>query len=145
MDESKSEITKKKIYNNDNESPIQRNMFYHNSINANNLNNNSNDQFNRIRKEINKLNNFNEPDISNYSNTLVTETLKFQIFIYIIIVTIFSSLQFGVCVYIYIFYLYMKAMNTPINSILGNVQTNINNLNIPNISNKGLFFSFFLV
>ena len=152
VDESKSENTKKKnnlhqsqrlIYNNDNESPFQPNMFYHNSINANNLNNNSNNQFNRIRKEINELNNFNETDISNYSNTPGTENLKFQNFIYIIIITIFSSLQFGI--YIFIFNLYMKAMNTPINSILGNAQTNINNLNIPNISNKGLFYSFFLV
>ena len=152
VDESKSENTKKKnnlhqsqrlIYNNDNESPFQPNMFYHNSINANNLNNNSNNQFNRIRKEISELNNFNETDISNYSNTPGTENLKFQNFIYIIIITIFSSLQFGI--YIFIFNLYMKAMNTPINSILGNAQTNINNLNIPNISNKGLFYSFFLV
>ena len=152
VDESKSENTKKKnnlyqsqrlIYNNDNESPFQPNMFYHNSINANNINNNSNNQFNRIRKEINELNNFNETDISNYSNTPGTENLKFQNFIYIIIITIFSSLQFGI--YIFIFNLYMKAMNTPINSILGNAQTNINNLNIPNISNKGLFYSFFLV
>ena len=152
VDESKSENTKKKnnlyqsqrlIYNNDNESPFQPNMFYHNSINANNLNNNSNNQFNRIRKEISELNNFNETDISNYSNTPGTENLKFQNFIYIIIITIFSSLQFGI--YIFIFNLYMKAMNTPINSILGNAQTNINNLNTPNISNKGLFYSFFLV
>ena len=153
VDENKSQNSKKKmnnIYksvklatNNEYDPPFQNNKFLHNSINANNLNSNSNNQFNRIRKEINELNKDNETEISNYSNTPGTETLKFQNFIYIIILTVFTSLQYGM--YIFIFNLYMKAMNTPTNSILANNQNNINNINIPNISNKGLFYSFFLV
>ena len=129
--------------NNNYEPPIQTNKFLHNSINANNLNNNSNNPINRIRKEINELNKDNETEISNYSNTPGTQTIKFQNFIFIIIITIFSSLQFGI--YIFIFNLYLNSMNTPTNSILGNNINNINNLGIPKISNKGLLYAFFLV
>ena len=153
VDENKSQNTKKKLNNicksvkfatnNEYDKPFQNNTFLHNSINTNNFNSNSNNQFNRIRKEINELNKDNETEISNYSNTPGTETLKFQNFIYIIILTILTSLQYGI--YIFIFNLYMKAMNTPTNSILANNQNIINNVNIPIISNKGLFYSFFLV
>lgn len=151
VEENNNKNSKKKINvfksvnlnNNNYEPPIQANKFLHNSINANNLNNNSNNPINRIRKEINELNKDNETEISNYSNNPGTQTIKIQNFVYIIIITIFSSLQFGI--YIFIFNLYMNSMNMPTNNILGNSLNNINNLNIPKISNKGLLYAFFLV
>ena len=119
------------------EQPTPKNEFAHNSIDVNLLNKNVNNPINRLRNEIKDLNKDNETRISNYSNIPQTETLKAQNFIFIIVITIFSSLQFGI--FLYIFNLYMKAMNTPTNGVLAN------NLNFPNISNKGLFYSFFLV
>ena len=114
-----------------------KNEFAHNSIDVNLLNKNVNNPINRLRNEIKDLNKDNETRISNYSNIPQIETLKAQNFIFILIIAIFSSLQFGI--YLYIFNLYMKAMNTPTNGVLAT------NLNFPNISNKGLFYSFFLV
>ena len=151
VEENNPKKSKKKISvhqsvnlsNNNYEPPMQTNKFLHNSINANNLNNNSNNPINRIRKEINELNKDNETEISNYSNIPGTQTIKMQNFIFIIIIAIFSSLQFGI--YIFIFNLYMNSMNTPTNNILGNNLNNINNLNNPTISNKGLLYAFFLV
>ena len=122
---------------NDYEPPTRKNDFLHSSIDVNLLNKNSNNPINRLRNEIKDSNRNNDTRISNYSNIPQTETLKTQNFIFIIILTIFSSLQFGI--YLYIFNLYMNAINTPTNNILAT------NTNFPNISNKGLFYSFFLV
>ena len=121
--------------NNNYEPPNEKNKFLHNSINVSYTSNNPNNQINRIRKEIKELNKDNETEISNYSNLSSTETIKIQNFNFLIILTIFSSLQFGI--YIFIFNLYINTM--PIYNTINN------NLNIINISNKGLFYSFFLV
>ena len=123
-----------------NDIPFQVNRFLHNSINVNNLKYNSYNPISRIRREINDCNKENETQISNYSNTPGTEALKFHNFIYIMIVVAFSSLQFGI--FLFIFNLYMKVMNSPIDNIQAN---NKNNIIIPTISNKGLFYSFLLV
>ena len=143
VEENKSKTPRKnnnlyqsvKMNRNDYEPPTQKNEFYHNSIDINSLNKNVNNPINRIRKEIKDLNkDNNETRISNYSYTPSTETLKAQNFVFIIIITIFSSLQFGI--FLYIFNLYINAMNTPANNALANNY---------NLSNKGLFYSFFLV
>lgn len=105
----------------------------HNNI----FQNKSNNTFNRIQKEIKDLNNINETQNSNYSNIPGTEAVKAQNFVFIMIITVFSSLQFGI--FVYIFNLYMKSISSPTKNNL------TNNFNIPNISKKGLFYSFFLV
>ena len=126
------------ITNNDNnDTPFQ---FLHNSINVNNLKYNSTNPISRIRREISDFNKENETQNSNYSNTPGTQALKFQNFLYIVVVVAFSSLQFGI--FLFVFNLYMKAMNNPINNIQGN---NKNNAIITTISSKGLFYSFLLV
>ena len=119
------------------EPPTRKNDFLHNSIDVNSLNKNSNNPIGRLRNEIKDINKNDETPISNYSNIPQSETLKTQNFIFIIIITIFSSLQFGI--YLYIFNLYMKTISSPSNNAL------INNLQFPNISKKDLFYSFFLV
>ena len=115
----------------------KKNPLLHNSVNVNYLNNKANNPINRIRREMEEIkkDKDNETEISNFSNAQETETLKIENFIFIIIVTIFSSLQFGI--YLYIFNLYMNAMNSPHNNFIGG--------NLTAISNKGLLYSFFLV
>lgn len=93
---------------NDFDSP-SKNPFSYNSIDPNYSNKISNDPINRIRKEIGKVKKDSQTEISNYSNIPETGTLKLHNFIYIIIVTIFSSLQYGI--YLFIFNLYSNAMN----------------------------------
>ena len=122
---------------NEYEQLTHKNDFLHSSIDVNLLNKNSNNPINRLRNEIKDINKNEDTRISNYSNIPQTQTLKTNNFIFIIIIAIFSSLQFGI--YLYIFNLYMKTINTPTNNVLAN------NLKFPNISNKGLFYSFFLV
>ena len=114
--------------NNDYDSP-SKNPFLHNSIDPNYSNQNSNDPINRIRKEIGKVKKESQTEISNYSNIPEVEKLKLHNFIYIIIVTIFSSLQYGI--YLFIFNLATKSMNP--NAV---VQT---------MTKKELFYSFFLI
>ena len=144
VDENKLSNSKKKdnsilksvrLPNSNYEPPNEKNKFLHNSINVSYINKNENNQINRIRKEIKELNKDNVTEISNYSNLPGTETIKSQNFIFIIILTIFSSLQFGI--FIFIFNLYINTMPT--------MNTINNNSNIINISNKGLFYSFLLV
>ncbi len=121
-----------KVSNNDYEPPNPKNIFLHNSINVNRLNNSNNNSINRIRKEINDLKKDNVTEISNYSNTPGTESIKLKNFIFIIILTVITSLQFGI--YLYIFNLYMKAINYPVSNIFSD-----------NTLNKKLFYSFFLI
>ena len=113
---------------NDFDSP-SKNPFSYNSIDPNYSNKISNDPINRIRKEIGKVKKDSQTEISNYSNIPETGTLKLHNFIYIIIVTIFSSLQYGI--YLFIFNLYSNAMNL--------------NSGINTMQKKELFYSFFLV
>ena len=121
-----------KVPNNDYEPPNPKNNFLHNSISVNRLNNSNNNPINRIRKEINDLKKDNETEISNYSNTPGTESIKLKNFIFIIILTVITSLQFGI--YLYIFNLYMNAINYPVSNIFS-----------ANTLNKKLFYSFFLI
>ena len=127
-----------KMFNNEYENGNNlKKPLLHKSINVNYLNNKANNPINRIRREMEELkkDNLNDTQISNYSNSPGTDSLKFENFIFIIIVSIFSSLQFGI--YLYIFNLYMNAINSPLNNFSGG--------NLTNISNKVLFYSFFLV
>ena len=119
------------------EIPEVNNEFSNNSIEPDYKENSANNPINRIRREIYDLKKDNETEISNYSNTPGTETIKFQNFITIIVIAIFSSLQYGI--YLFIFNLYMSAMNSP------PWGGNNNPASIPTISRKGLFYSFFLV
>ena len=119
------------------EIPEVNNEFSNNSIEPDYKENSANNPINRIRREIYDLKKDNETEISNYSNTPGTETIKFQNFITIIVIAIFSSLQYGI--YLFIFNLYMSAMNSP------PWGGNNNPISIPTISRKGLFYSFFLV
>ena len=121
-----------KVPNNDYEPPNPKNNFLHNSISVNRLNNSNNNPINRIRKEINDLKKDNETEISNYSNTPGTESIKLKNFIFIIILTVITSLQFGI--YLYIFNLYMSTINYPVSNIFS-----------ANTLNKKLFYSFFLI
>ena len=66
------------------------------------------DKIKKIRNELNDLDKDTE-DSSNYSNIPPIETLKCQNFLFIIILTILSSLQFGI--FIFIFYLFQKNNN----------------------------------
>ena len=77
------------------------------------------DKIKKIRNELNELDN-NTEDSSNYSNIPPIETLKCQNFIFIIILTILSSLQFGI--FIFIFNLFQKNnnMNQTINNFTQN-------------------------
>ena len=121
------------VFNNDNESPRPKNTFLHNSINVNYLNNTNNNPINRIRREINDLKKDNDTEISNYSNTPGTETMKLRNFIFIIILTAITSLQFGI--YLFIFNLYMNSVGIPVNySLISN-----------GVSNQKIFYSFFLI
>lgn len=116
------------IQNNDFDSP-SKNPFSYNSIDPNYSNKISNDPINRIRKEIGKVKKDSQTELSNYSNIPETETLKKHNFIFIIILTIFTSLQYGI--YLFIFNLAKNSMNP-------NSGTQI-------LSKKELFYSFFLV
>ena len=142
VDENNKKENKKKnlyktvgVFNNNYDSPSgkDKNAFLHNSINVNYLNNTNNNPINRIRKEINDLKNDNDTEISNYSNLPGTESLKLQNFIFILILTVFTSLQFGI--YLLIFNMYMKAINLPVNyNLIANGDTNTK-----------IFYSFFLI
>ena len=82
--------------------------------------NNPNDQIKKIRGELDELNQETE-ESSNYSNSPPAEVLKCQNFIFIIIVTIFSSIQFGV--FVFVFNLYINNTNNNItnnNNFTGN-------------------------
>ena len=81
----------------------------------------------KIRNELNDLDKDTE-DSSNYSNIPTIEALKCQNFLFIIILTILSSLQFGI--FLFIANLYLRKINA---------YTNGGNLN----QNK--FYIFFLV
>ena len=116
------------FHNNDFDSP-SKNTFLYNSIEPNYSNKISNDPINRIRKDIGKVKKDSQTELSNYSNIPETETLKLHNFIFIIIVTIFTSLQYGI--YLFIFNLAKNSMNP-------NSGTQI-------LSKKELFYSFFLV
>ena len=89
---------------------------------------NQDDKIKKIRSELDELNQETE-ESSNYSNTPPVEVLKCQNFIFIILLTIFSSMQFGI--FVLVFNLYM---NNPNNNV-------INNKNFT--GNK--FYLFFLV
>ena len=117
------------VFNNNDYDNHSKSPFLYNSIEPNYSNKISNDPINRIRKEISKVKRDSQTDLSRYSNIPETESLKFHNFIYIIIVTIFTSLQYGI--YLFIFNLAIKAMNP--NSIT------------PTMSKKELFYSFFLI
>ena len=142
VDENNKKENKKKnlyktvgVFNNNYDSPRgkDKNAFLHNSINVNYLNNTNNNPINRIRKEINDLKNDNDTEISNYSNLPGTESLKLQNFIFILILTVFTSLQFGI--YLLIFNMYMNAINLPVNyNLIANGDTNTK-----------IFYSFFLI
>ena len=67
------------------------------------------DKIKQIRNELKDLDKVTE-DSSHYSNVPPIETLKCQNFIFIIILTILSSIQFGI--YILIFNLYQKSNNS---------------------------------
>lgn len=117
------------LFNNiDNDSP-SKNPFSYNSIEPNYTNKISNDPINRIRREISKNKKDSQTEISNYSNIPETETLKLHNFIYIIVVTIFSSLQYGI--YLFIFNLAINAKYPTLNA-----QT---------MTKKELLYFFFLV
>ena len=89
---------------------------------------NQDDKIKKIRSELDELNQETE-ESSNYSNTPPVEVLKCQNFIFIIILTIFSSMQFGI--FVLVFNLYMNNTNNNV----------INNNNFT--GNK--FYLFFLV
>ena len=72
-----------------------------------------NDKIKKIRNELNELDKESE-ESSNYSNEPSVEILKCQNFLFIIILTIFSSLQFGI--YILVFNLYLTKSNININT-----------------------------
>ena len=67
----------------------------------------------KIRSELNDLDKETE-DSSNYSNIRTIETLKCQNFLFIIILAIFSSLQFGI--FLFIVNLYLKHININTNN-----------------------------
>ena len=117
------------VFNNNDYDNHSKSPFLYNSIEPNYSNKISNDPINRIRKEISKVKRDSQTDLSRYSNIPETESLKFHNFIYIIIVTIFTSLQYGI--YLFIFNLAIKAMNP--NSVT------------PTMSKKEFFYSFFLI
>ncbi len=72
----------------------------------------------KIRNEL-KYDKDDTEEISNYSNIHLVETLKFQNFIFIIFISIFSSLQFGI--YIYIYNTYLNSNNSITNKVfIGN-------------------------
>ena len=141
VDENKKKENKKRnlyktvgVFNNDYDSPRKdKNAFMHNSINVNYFNNTNNNPINRIRKEINDLKKDNDSEISNYSNTPGTESLKIQNFIFILILTVFTSLQFGI--YLLVFNMYMNAINIHVNY----------NLIANGDLNTKIFYSFFLI
>ena len=72
-----------------------------------------NDKIKKIRNELKELDKESE-ESSNYSNEPSVEILKCQNFLFIIILTIFSSLQFGI--YILVFNLYLTKSNININT-----------------------------
>ena len=72
----------------------------------------------KIRNEL-KYDKDDTEEISNYSNIHPVETLKFQNFIFIIFISIFSSFQFGI--YIYIYNTYLNSNNSITNNVfIGN-------------------------
>ena len=114
-------------------------LFKNIDINHNHNDYFNNDQIKKTRTEINPIKKESDSEISNYSNMPKKDYSKCLNWTYIFFITIFSSLQFGI--YLYVFNLYMNGMNG--NSFFGQ-QAN-RSTNIPNISNQGLFYSFFLV
>ena len=69
----------------------------------------------KIRNELSELNHETE-ESSNYSNNPPVEVLKFQNFIFIIILTIFSSIQFGIFLFVFNLYINMHNINIINNS-----------------------------
>ena len=94
-----------------------------------------NDKIKKIREELNELDNETE-DSSYYSNTPPVEKLKLQNFLFIIIVTIFASIQFGI--FVLVFNLYSNTNNM-------NNTNNIINITNNNNFSRNKFYLLFLV
>ena len=111
------------------EKPIIKKRLFESVIIPSKENNNENkyefnfnfkeDKIKKIRNELNELDKDTE-DSSNYSNVPTVETLKCQNFLYIIILTIFSSLQFGIYLLVVNLYLRHNSPNQPTNNFSQN-------------------------
>ena len=111
------------------EKPIIKKRLFESVIIPHKENNNENkyefnfnfkeDKIKKIRNELNELDKDTE-DSSNYSNVPTVETLKCQNFLYIIILTIFSSLQFGIYLLVVNLYLRHNSPNQPTNNFSQN-------------------------
>ena len=124
------------ISNNDNDNDINtdKNKLRFKTIDLNKYKEKEkNDKIKKIRNELNDLDKETE-DTSNYSNEPSVEILKCQNFIFIIILTIFSSLQFGI--YVLIFNLYLNKAN---------INININSNNSNNLSSNKLYLLFLVL
>ena len=127
----------KKLYESVNISSAKKyssevNEFKFNSIDLNKFQENEkSDKIKKIRNELNDIDKEDKEESSNYSNNPPIEKLKCQNFAFIIILTIFSSIQFGI--YILIFNLYLNISNN--NSIINN----------NNNFSRNKFYLFFLV
>ena len=124
------------ISNNDNDNDINtdKNKLRFKTIDFNKYKEKEkNDKIKKIRNELNDFDKETE-DTSNYSNEPSVEILKCQNFIFIIILTIFSSLQFGI--YVLIFNLYLNKAN---------INININSNNSNNFSSNKLYLLFLVL
>ena len=98
---------------------IKKRLFESVNIPLNKYTNEKEDKIKKIRNELNEINKDTE-DSSYYSNIPPIETLKCQNFLFIIILSILSSLQFGI--FIFIFNLFQK--NNNINQTINNFSQN---------------------
>lgn len=78
------------------------NELHFNSIDLNKFN--ENNKIKKIRNEMNEIDKDTEDTTTYYSSTPPVEKLKCQNFVFIIFITFFSSIQFGI--YVFVFHLY---------------------------------------